>query len=137
MLFLRARLLSCCSKSLFLWGAHSFSRLDACFLPLLCPLVLDLKYLPTCQRRKTVHGALAHVNAQFQQFASNALSPPEPIILGHLSDQGDRFGGDLGLARKDLGLTLPIPTKELPMPAEQGLWLDNEQGLVPASNQPC
>jgi hypothetical protein len=76
------------------------------------------------------------VKAQFQQFASNALSPPEPIILGHLSDQGDRFGGDLGLVRKDLGLTLPIPTKELPMPAEQGLWLDNEQGLVPASNQP-
>ena len=42
-------------------------------------------------------GALTHVYPQFQQFPANALSSPEPIVRRHLSDQGDRFRGDLRL----------------------------------------
>jgi hypothetical protein len=42
-------------------------------------------------------GALAHMNTQFQQFPTNPLSAPEPILLRHLSDQRDGFRGYLGL----------------------------------------
>jgi hypothetical protein len=44
-----------------------------------------------------LNGSLTHVSPQFQQFPANALSSPEPIVRRHLSDQGDRFRGDLGL----------------------------------------
>ena len=44
-----------------------------------------------------LNGALTHVYPQFQQFPANALSSPEPIVRRHLSDQGDRFRGDLRL----------------------------------------
>src|SRR5215470_13823436 len=37
-------------------------------------------------------GALAHVDAQFQEFTPYAFSTPEPIVRRHLSDQGNRFG---------------------------------------------
>ncbi len=53
-----------------------------------------------------------------------------------VSDQGDRVGGDLGLVSMSLGLTLPMQTEELPMPPEQRLWLHNDEGLLPRSNQP-
>src|SRR5215472_5358908 len=46
--------------------------------------------------------ALADAQSQFQQFPTNALSSPQPIVLGHLPDQGDRFGGDLGLVGNGL-----------------------------------
>src|SRR5215472_7754084 len=63
-------------------------------------------------------GALADTKAQFQQFPANPFSTPESILPGHLFDQGDRFGGDSGLASSSLGCALPIPAKELPMPAQ-------------------
>ena len=45
-------------------------------------------------------GALAHPNAQFQQFSANALSTPESIR--HLPDQGDGFGGYFRLVGRGL-----------------------------------
>ena len=63
-------------------------------------------------------------------------APPEPIVLGHLSDQGNRFGSDPRLVRSGLGLAFPVETKELPMPAQQGLWLHEQKSLLPGSNQP-
>jgi len=42
-------------------------------------------------------GALTHVHPQFQQF-----SAPKPIFSRHLSDQGNRFRGDLRLVRDGL-----------------------------------
>ena len=47
-------------------------------------------------------GALAHPKAQFQQFPTNPFSTPQSIILRHLPDQGNRFGGDLGLVSLSL-----------------------------------
>jgi len=46
--------------------------------------------------------ALADPQAQFQEFSANALSTPEPIVSGHLLDQGDRFGGDFRLVSMGL-----------------------------------
>ena len=83
-----------------------------------------------------LNGALADTKAQFQQFTPNPFSTPESIVLRHLPDQGDGFCGDLGLVRRGLGLALPIQAKELPMPAQQGVWLHDEEGLLPGSNQP-
>jgi hypothetical protein len=81
--------------------------------------------------------AFADAKAEFQQFPTNPFSAPEPIVFRHFSDQGDRFSGDLGPMRRDLGLPLPIQTEELPMPPEQDLWLDNEERLFPGPNEPC
>jgi hypothetical protein len=49
-----------------------------------------------------LNGALAHTQAQFQQFSTNALGSPEPIVRRHLSDQGNRFRGDLRLVSRNL-----------------------------------
>ncbi len=59
-----------------------------------------------------------------------------PIVLRHLLDQGDRFGSDLGLVSGSLGLVLPVQAKELPMPAEQGVGLHDQESLLPGSNPP-
>jgi hypothetical protein len=42
------------------------------------------------------------MDAQFQEFSANPFSAPEPILSGHLSDQGNRFGGDLRLVSLSL-----------------------------------
>jgi len=83
-----------------------------------------------------LNGSLAHPNAKFQQFPSNAFGPPEPILPGHLPDQGDGFLGYFGLVRSGLGLPFPIQAKELSMPAQQGLWLHDQKCLLPGPNQP-
>jgi hypothetical protein len=46
--------------------------------------------------------ALAHTDAEFQQFSTNPFSTPEPIVLRHLPDQGDGLGGDLWLVGRGL-----------------------------------
>ncbi len=81
--------------------------------------------------------ALAHPNAQFQEFPANALSTPQPIVLRHLPDQGNRFRGDLRLVSRSLGPALPIQAKELPMPPEQGVWLNDKERLFPCPNHSC
>ena len=81
--------------------------------------------------------ALADTQAQFQELSTNPFCAPKPILSGHLPDQGDGFLGDLGRTRSGLGLMLPDQAKELPMPPEQGVWLDDEEGLFPRPNEPC
>jgi hypothetical protein len=36
-------------------------------------------------------GALTHAEVQFQQFTTNPLSTPKPIVFRHLPDQAARF----------------------------------------------
>jgi hypothetical protein len=47
-------------------------------------------------------GSLADMHTQFQEFPTNTLSAPEPILRCHLPDQGDGFRGYLGLVRRGL-----------------------------------
>ncbi len=56
--------------------------------PLLAPWLLGAN-----SSHVLLDGALADAKAQFQQFSPNPFGAPEPIVLRHLSDQGDRFGG--------------------------------------------
>jgi hypothetical protein len=63
-------------------------------------------------------------------------APKTAIVRRHLSDEGNRFCGDLGLVSRSLGLVLPIPAKELSMPPQHCVWLHDHQGLLPGTNQP-
>src|SRR6266853_5584418 len=56
-------------------------------------------------------GALAHMNTQFQQFPTNPLSTPEPILRRHFSDQCASFRRYLGLVSRGLCPALPIQTE--------------------------
>jgi len=47
-------------------------------------------------------GSFADAKAQLQEFSPNPFSAPESIVLRHLPDQGDRFGGDLWLVGRGL-----------------------------------
>jgi hypothetical protein len=47
-------------------------------------------------------GSLAYMNAQFQEFPTNTLSAPKPILCRNLSDQYDGFRGCLRLGRINL-----------------------------------
>jgi hypothetical protein len=49
-----------------------------------------------------LNGSLADTNAQFQEFPTNPLSTPKPILPRHLSDQCDGFRGYSGLVRRGL-----------------------------------
>ena len=79
-------------------------------------------------------GPFTDANIQLEQFTPNALRAPEPIIGGHLLDQTDCLKREPWLLRMDLRFAFPEPTKEFPMPAKEGLWLDEEECLLPG---PC
>ncbi len=49
-----------------------------------------------------LNGSLADAMAQLQEFSPNPFSAPESVVRRHFSDQGNRFLGDLGLARSGL-----------------------------------
>lgn len=83
-----------------------------------------------------LNGPLAHMNVQFQEFSTNPFSTPESILRRHLSEQGDGFHGYLRLMRNGLRLALPDQSKELTMPTQECVWLNDEEGLLPGSNQP-
>src|SRR4051794_27717301 len=82
--------------------------------------------------RMPLDRGLGHANAQLQQLAPDALGTPEAIRRGELLDQRDRLGCHLRL-RLRLRLRFPPPeqAEALPMPAQQGLRLDDQQGLAP------
>ena len=62
-------------------------------------------------------GSLAHVNTQFQEFSTNALSTPQSILCCHLPDQSDDLCSYLRRMRSSLGPALPDQAKELTMEA--------------------
>ncbi len=49
-----------------------------------------------------LNGALADMKTEFQQFPTDTLSAPEPILHCHLPDQGDGFCRYLRLRRRSL-----------------------------------
>ncbi len=81
-------------------------------------------------------GPLAHLHAELQKFSTNPLSTPEPIHCCHRLDQADGFCSDLRRVRSGLRPALPEQAKELAMPTQQCVWLNNNKGLLPCANQP-
>jgi hypothetical protein len=45
-----------------------------------------------------LNGALADLDAEFEQFTSNAFSAPQPILLRHLLDEINDLRGDTRFA---------------------------------------
>jgi hypothetical protein len=58
------------------------------------------------------------------------------IICRHVLDQDDRLRREPRLSRMRPRCALPEQAEELTMEAEDGLRLDNEEGLFPCSDHP-
>jgi hypothetical protein len=71
-----------------------------------------------------LNGSLAHVNVQLKSIPADTLSTPQSILCRHLPDQGDSFCSYLRHMRSGLRSAFPDQAKELPMPPQQRLWLN-------------
>src|SRR5215472_10581976 len=83
-----------------------------------------------------LNGPLADAYPQLEQFASDALCSPESVVPGHLLNQGHRLCGEFRLRRCCSGLVFPVELETLAMPAQQRLWLNDEEGLLPGACHP-
>jgi hypothetical protein len=77
--------------------------------------------------------ALADFYLKLEQFSPNALCAPVEVLLGHAPDQCDvflsqRLSAPLVLW---LGLAPPYATKQVTVPAQECIKLDDDQGLFP------
>jgi len=79
-------------------------------------------------------GPLGHAEVQLQQLAPDSLRTPEPIRGGHRPDQRDRLLRHLRATRPWGGPRLPPPeaAEELAVPAQERLWLHDEDRLPPS-----
>jgi len=80
-------------------------------------------------------GRPGHMDVQLQEFPADALDAPQAVDRGHRTDQRDCVRRDGGAMRRccGTGLLTPETAKELAMPPEQGVGLDDEQGLAPGA----
>jgi hypothetical protein len=76
-------------------------------------------------------GALADLDGELEQFATDVFGTPEAILLGHLPDEVDGFLRGTRSSLFGLGLATPIAAEEVAVPTEERLWLDDEKGLFP------
>ena len=81
-------------------------------------------------------GALADFDSELEEFAADTLGAPSDVFGAHLPDQGDDIGRDPGLRRLGFGLAAPDQAEQLAMPAEEGVGLNDEQGLLPEGRRP-
>ena len=88
------------------------------------------------QRQIALDGALTDLDTQLEEFAADAFGAPGHVFRSHLFDQGDGFGRDPGLRRFGFGLAAPDQTEQLTMPAQQGVRLNDEKGLLPEGRRP-
>lgn len=75
--------------------------------------------------------ARGNLDANLQQFTSNALSGPESVLRCHVLDQRDRLQRDLRLMQWRARFALPEQSESETMPAQDRLGFDNEQCLLP------
>ena len=54
----------------------------------------------------------------------------QAVVSGHLVDEGDGFLREPRWTRFGLGFGSPVTAKEVPMPAEKGVGLDQVEGLL-------
>jgi hypothetical protein len=60
-------------------------------------------------------------------------APKTAVVPGHLLNQGHGLCGEHWFRRCCSGLVFPVELESLAMPAQQRLWLNNEEGLLPGS----
>jgi len=79
--------------------------------------------------------ALAHPETQLEQLAADPLGAPEPVLRRHLLDRRDRLRRHLRALGRAARLGAPDQAEALPMPAQQGLRLHDEQRGAPPAGQ--
>jgi len=76
--------------------------------------------------------ALRDADAELQELASNPLGSPEPVVGRHAVDEGDNLRRDARFAWTVLaGCPPPEHSESFPVPSQDRLGLDQEQGLAP------
>jgi hypothetical protein len=80
-------------------------------------------------------GAFVHHNLQFEQFTVDFLGTPTGILSGHLLDEGDGLSRNTGFPALGCRLSFPVTSKHIPVPTQDGVWLDDMQGRLPEVGQ--
>lgn len=70
-------------------------------------------------------------NPELEQLPANARGTPELIVLGHLLNQGNRLGGQLGTTISGPRFEFPKEAKALAMPAQKRLRLKDREDIFP------
>jgi hypothetical protein len=70
------------------------------------------------------------MEAEAERFALNALGAPEQVISGHLLDQAEGLGGQLGATVPISRFEPPGEAKSLAMPALERIGLNDVQRLL-------
>jgi hypothetical protein len=78
-----------------------------------------------------LNSAFAHADAEFQQFALNLFSTPEPVVLSHLLDKVNSCFRNAWFSLLGFGDMFPISAKELSMPAQQCSRLHQKYRFIP------
>jgi len=85
------------------------------------------------RRHEAGHASLADVNAELEQFAVDFGCAPERIGFGYLADELPDFCRDAALDWATRArLPLPEQAEPGPVPADHGVWLDNDKHVRPA-----
>ena len=84
-----------------------------------------------------LHRSFPDPDIQFEQFPSDALGSPQRIVCCHLPDQDDRLLGYPWPSWCPPGPGCPEEPNALPMPAEEGLGLDDLERLLPCRCHRC
>ena len=74
--------------------------------------------------------ALAAPNAELQQLATDALCAPQPVVLGHVANQGNRLSAQARML-PGLGPVSPEQALASSMPFEDRLGLYQHDGVTP------
>jgi len=78
---------------------------------------------------------IADPDAQLQELAADALGAPQPVLRRQPLDQRDRLGGHLRSFRPGRGPGAPHEAEALPMPAQQRVWLHDEEHRAPTADE--
>jgi hypothetical protein len=123
------------------WAKEEVRHLQEITGPYLCRMIAE-KGPPSLSMSASwmdllhilLDGPFTHPNIQLEEFSTDALRSPEPIVGRHFFDQGNRLGRELRLSCTRLRCVLPEHTAEFTMPSQKRLWLDNEERLFPGPN---
>jgi hypothetical protein len=80
--------------------------------------------------------SLRDSDPELQEFASDALGSPQPVVLGHRSNERDRLRRKprlRGFARR---LPAPPEPEPLAVPTQDGLWFYEQNRVPPARQEP-
>ena len=83
------------------------------------------------------NGRLTDIDPKFQEFTVDSRSAPKGICATHLTDQLSDLMTHSGSAWPTRpAFPRPVLSECSPMPADYRLWLDNEQSIAPAVEDP-